>query len=149
MTSTDVGRLDDRGGGRGRAGAWIVLGTLAGVTTTPLCRHVPVRRLAGLLAGLALGAAVLAGCGSENATTDCGLDSCTVTFNRGVDARASILGVEARLVGVDGDRVTIEVAGERLTLTVGQQGTEIGGLYASIESADADQVVVRIGRNPG
>ncbi|ROT33240.1 hypothetical protein [Micromonospora sp. HM5-17] len=119
------------------------------MTNSPPYRHISVRRVAGLLAGLALGAAVLTGCSSENATTDCGLDSCTVTFNRGVDARASILGVEAKLVGVDGDRVTIEVAGERLTLTVGQQATEVGGLYATIESADADQVVVRIGRNPG
>ncbi|MDG4788338.1 hypothetical protein O7626_20765 [Micromonospora sp. WMMD1102] len=108
-----------------------------------------VRRAAGLVAGLALGVAVLAGCSSEGATTDCGLDACTVTFDRGVDAQASILGVEAKLVGVDGDRVTLEVAGEQLSLTVGQQATEVGGLYATVQSADADQVVVRIGRNAG
>ncbi|MEQ4301878.1 hypothetical protein ABNF97_10890 [Plantactinospora sp. B6F1] len=107
------------------------------------------RRAAGLFAGLALGVAVIAGCSSEGASTDCGLDSCTVTFDRGVDARTSILGVEAKLVGVDGDRVTIEVAGEQLTLTVGQQATEVGGMYATVESADQDRVVVRIGRNAG
>lgn len=107
------------------------------------------RRAAGLLAAVALGVIVLAGCSSEGATTDCGLDSCTITFNRGVDARASILGIEARLIGVDGDKVTIEVAGEQLTLTVGQQATEVGGLYATVESANEEQVVVRIGQNAG
>ncbi|GAA3762841.1 hypothetical protein GCM10022225_55620 [Plantactinospora mayteni] len=108
-----------------------------------------VRRAAGLVAGLALGVAVLAGCSSEGATTDCGLDACTVTFDRGVDAQASLLGVEAKLIGVDGDVVTLEVAGEQLSLTVGQQATEVGGLYATVQSADADQVVVRIGQNAG
>lgn len=109
-----------------------------------------VRRAAGLFAGLALGAAVLAGCSSEGATTDCGLDACTVTFDRGVDnAQANILGVDAKLVGVEGDVVTIDVAGEQLSLTVGQQATEVGGLYASVQSADQEQVVVRIGRNAG
>jgi len=108
-----------------------------------------VRRAAGLFAGLALGAAVLAGCSSEGASTDCGLDACTVTFDRGVDAKTSILGVEAKLVGVEGEVVTIEVAGEQLSLTTGQQATEVGGLYATVESASQDQVVVRIGRNAG
>ena len=109
----------------------------------------PARRTAALLAGLALGAAVLAGCSSDGASTDCGLDACTVTFDRGVDAKASILGVDAKLIGVDGDKVTLEVAGEQLSLTVGQQATEVGGLYANVQSANDDQVVVRIGRNPG
>ena len=88
----------------------------------------PVRRAAGLLAGLALGVAVLAGCSSEGASTDCGLDACTVTFDRGVDASATILGVEAKLVGAEGDQVTVEVAGEQLTLTIGQQAAEVGRL---------------------
>lgn len=129
---------------------WITFGTLGGVTNPPQYRHItPVRRVAGLFAGLALGAALLAGCSSDGASTDCGLDACTVTFKQGVDAQASFLGVEAKLIGVDGDRVTIEVAGEQLTLTVGEQATEVGGMYATVQSADADQVVVRIGRNAG
>ncbi|MGI5149062.1 hypothetical protein ACQEVC_22315 [Plantactinospora sp. CA-294935] len=119
------------------------------MTNPPYRQKTTVRRAAGLLAGLALGVAVLAGCSSEGATTDCGLDACTVTFDRGVDAKASILGVEAKLIGVDGDKVTLEVAGEQLALTVGQQATEVGGLYATVQSADQEQVVVRIGRNAG
>ncbi|MGI5215365.1 hypothetical protein [Plantactinospora sp. CA-290183] len=120
------------------------------MTNPPAYRQMtPVRRAAGLFAGLALGAAVLAGCSSEGTSTDCGLDACTVTFDRGVNAQTSVLGVEAKLIGVDGDKVTIEVAGEQLTLTTGQQATEVGGLYATVESATAEQVVVRIGRNAG
>ncbi|MFE9655415.1 hypothetical protein [Micromonospora sp. NPDC006431] len=116
-------------------------------------RHVspaltPVRRAGGLLAGLALGVALLAGCSSEGADTDCGLDACTVTFDRGVEASASILGVEAKLVGVQGDQVTVEVAGEQLSLTTGQQATEAGGFQVSLDSVTADQVAIRVARNP-
>ncbi|MEH1016082.1 hypothetical protein V6U90_23595 [Micromonospora sp. CPCC 206060] len=107
----------------------------------------PARRAAGLLAGLALGAAVLAGCSSEGASTDCGLDACTVTFDRGVEAKASILGVDAKLVSAQGDQVTIEVAGEQVTLTTGQQATEVGGLFVTLDSATDTQVKVRISRN--
>ncbi|GAB3141198.1 hypothetical protein GCM10027290_13400 [Micromonospora sonneratiae] len=106
-----------------------------------------LRRTAGLVAGLALGVAVLAGCSSDGASTDCGIDACTVTFSQGVEASASVLGVEAKLVGVQDDKATIEIAGERLTLTVGQQGTEVGGLMVTLESVTNDQAVVRISRN--
>lgn len=111
------------------------------IQTTP-------RRLAVLAAGLVAGLALLTGCSSEGTSTDCGVDQCTVTFDRGVDAKASILGVEARLVGVEGDRATVEVAGEQVTLTVGQQSTEVGGLYVSLESVTDTEAKVRIGRNP-
>ena len=104
------------------------------------------RRIISIVSGLVLGLAVLAGCSSDGASTDCGLDECIVTFDRGVDARASVLGVEAKLVGVEGDRVTVEVAGEQLSLTVGQQGVQAGGLVVSIDSTDASHVAVRIAR---
>ncbi|KAB1140638.1 hypothetical protein AB0B83_16205 [Micromonospora sp. NPDC049060] len=109
----------------------------------------PTRRAAGLLAGLALGAAVLAGCSSEGASTDCGLDACTVTFDRGVDARATILGVEAKLIGAQGDQVTVEVAGEQLSLTTGQQATEVGGFAVTLDSVTDQEVKIRVSRNPG
>lgn len=111
------------------------------IQTTP-------RRLAVVVAGLATGLALLTGCSSEGASTDCGVDQCTVTFDRGADAKASILGVDARLVKVEGDRATVEVAGEQLTVTVGQQATEVGGLYVSLESLTDSEAKVRIGRNP-
>ncbi|TCB96001.1 hypothetical protein E0H26_17755 [Micromonospora zingiberis] len=108
--------------------------------------HTSARRAAGLLAGLALGAALLAGCSSEGASTNCGLDSCTVTFDRGVEASANVLGVEARLVGAQDDQVTIEVAGEQLTLTVGQQAADVGGLAVTLDSVTDSEVKVRISR---
>ncbi|MFK3984167.1 hypothetical protein ACI2K4_27820 [Micromonospora sp. NPDC050397] len=106
-----------------------------------------VRRIAGLAAGLALGAALLAGCSSEGAETDCGIDQCTVTFDRGVEASASIFGVDAKLVKAEGDQVTIDVAGEQLTLTTEQQAAEVGGMAVTVQSITDSQVVVRIGRN--
>ncbi|MGC4759699.1 hypothetical protein [Micromonospora trifolii] len=109
----------------------------------------PVRRTAGLFAGLALGLAVLAGCSSQGASTDCGLDACTVTFERGVDASTTILGVEAKLVGAEGDQVTVEVAGEQLTLTTGQQAAEAGGFAVTLDSVTDQQVKIRVSRNPG
>ncbi|WJK44074.1 hypothetical protein O7608_23410 [Solwaraspora sp. WMMA2056] len=103
-------------------------------------------RLAASFAGLMLGAAVLAGCSSEGASTDCGLDACTVTFDRGVEASASFLGIEAKLIGAEGDRVTVEVAGEQVTLTTGQQATEVGGMAVTLEQVTDSQVVVRVAR---
>ncbi|MFI7607233.1 hypothetical protein ACIBTV_19120 [Micromonospora sp. NPDC049366] len=105
----------------------------------------PTRRAAGLLAGLALGVAVLAGCSSEGADTDCSIaGSCTVTFQRGVDASASILGVDAKLVGVQGDQVTVEVAGEQVTLLAGQQAAEVGGLAVTLDSVTDKEIKIRI-----
>lgn len=114
--------------------------------TRHLIRTRTGRRAATLLAGAALGLTVLAGCGSEGADTDCGVDACTVTFDRGVEAKASVLGVEAKLIGADGDKVTVEVAGEQLSLTVGQQAAEVGGLSVSVDSVTDSNVVVRIAR---
>ena len=105
----------------------------------------PIARFA---AALALGAALLAGCSSEGASTDCGLDQCTVTFDRGVQGEVDVLGVNAKFIGADGDQVTLEVAGEQLSLTVGQQAAEVGGLAVSVDSVTDSQVAVRIGRNP-
>ncbi len=110
---------------------------------TPLT---PARKTIGLLAGLALGTALLVGCSSEGASTDCGLDACTVTFDRGVEARANVFGVEARLVGAQDDQVTIEVAGEQLSLTVGEQAADVGGLAVTLDSVTSSEVKVRISR---
>ncbi|PZM89804.1 MAG: hypothetical protein DIU79_14925 [Actinobacteria bacterium] len=103
-----------------------------------------VRR--GLVAGLALTALALAGCGDEGARTDCGLDACVITFDRGVEASARVLGIEARLVSVDGSTVTVEVAGQQLPLTHGQEGVEVAGLMLTVESVTDNEVSIRIGR---
>jgi hypothetical protein len=116
------------------------------MTRCPQLPSTAVRRAASLATGLALGLAVLAGCDSEGAQTDCSLDACTVTFDRGVDASASILGVQAKLIGADDDKVTIEVAGEQVSATVGEKATEVGGMQVSVESVTDSQVVVKIAR---
>jgi hypothetical protein len=105
-----------------------------------------VTKIAQAAAALMLGAALLAGCSSEGASTDCGVDQCTVTFDRGVEGSVNVLGVEAKFLGADGDKVTLEVAGEQLQLTVGQQAAEVGGLAVSVDSVTQDTVVVRIAR---
>jgi hypothetical protein len=102
--------------------------------------------LATALATAVLGLALLAGCSSEGADTDCSLNACTVTFDRGAEAGVNILGVDAKLVGTEGDRVTLEVAGEQVTLTTSQPSTQVGGLQVSLESANDEQIVVQISR---
>ncbi|MEV5769365.1 hypothetical protein AB0L34_33105, partial [Micromonospora sp. NPDC052213] len=101
------------------------------------------RHAAGLLAGLALGVALLSGCGSEGASTDCERNTCTVTFARGADTSASILGFEAKLIDVQGDQVTVTVAGEEFSLSPGQPATEAGGFSVALASVTDQQVVIR------
>jgi hypothetical protein len=111
------------------------------VTTT---RRAWLVRPAALLTAAALATALLAGCGSDDVS--CGLDACTVTYDRGVSAGVSVLGVEAKLVSADDSTVTVEVAGERVQLTKGQQAVDVGGLQVSLDSITQDQVKVRISR---
>ena len=101
-------------------------------------------RPAALLTAAALAAALLAGCSSDDVS--CGLDQCTVTYQRGVEASASVLGVEAKLVSADDNTVTVEVAGEQVQLTKGQQAVEVAGLQVSVANITPEQVQVRIGR---
>ncbi|GGQ54101.1 hypothetical protein [Couchioplanes azureus] len=92
----------------------------------------------------ALGLALLTGCSSDNVS--CGLDQCTVTIDRSVDARAEVLGVEAKFVSADQNTVTLEVAGERIQLTKGQQAVDVGGLQVSLDSIDSDSVSFQVSR---
>ena len=101
-------------------------------------------RLASLFASAALGLAVLTGCSSDN--VDCSLDACTVTLDRTVDASASVLGVEAKFVSADAETATVEVAGEQIQLTKGQQAVEVGGLQVSLDSITDSTVGIEIVR---
>lgn len=103
-------------------------------------------RLKHLAIAATLSASLLAGCDSQGSTVNCDLDRCTVTFERGVEAQASVLGVQAKLVSVNGDQVTIEVAGQQATLTAGQAATDVGGLSASLDKVTDSQVIVKISR---
>ncbi|MCD0450817.1 hypothetical protein LO762_16690 [Actinocorallia sp. API 0066] len=97
--------------------------------------------LATPLLALALGTA--SACSSENA--DCALTtgSCTVTFDRGVDAKASVLGVDAQLVEATDSSVTVKIGGQNVTVPL--DGEEQSGNFSvRVKSITQDQVVLEI-----
>ncbi|TNY34886.1 hypothetical protein [Thermomonospora catenispora] len=103
----------------------------------------PIRRLIAVIPLVLLPLGTVAACGGEGVTTDCSIEACTVTFDRGVEANVSILGVKVELVGVQGDSVTLRIAGQQITLPVdGWQ--EVEGFGVQIQSITQEQVVVRI-----
>lgn len=98
------------------------------------------------LTGLVLALGAVVGCGGdEGAKTDCGLDGCTITFPRDGAPSVSVLGIGARLVGVENGVATIEVAGHPVTVPIGGQA-ESGGFTVRVERASDTEVVVRIAR---
>jgi hypothetical protein len=96
------------------------------------------QKAAALVSAAVLGLSVLTGCSSDN--VDCGLDSCTVTIEREVNASANVLGVEAKFVSADAGTVTLDIAGEQIQLTKGQQAVQVGGLQVSLDSINDDNV---------
>jgi hypothetical protein len=108
---------------------------------------VPVR-LALSAATAALAAVLLAGCGGEGSDVSCSLNDCTVTFDRGVDAQASILGVNVELVGVRDDQVTVKVADQEINVPVGsaQGQAEAGGLTFKVDEVTDSTVVMKVTR---
>ncbi|WP_212612441.1 hypothetical protein [Pseudonocardia hierapolitana] len=101
-------------------------------------------RRAVLSAMSVLAALVLvAGCGGGGSQVDCGLDGCTITFPRSGDVAVSVLGVEARLVGVQDSTAQLEVAGQQITVPVGGE-TEAGGFMVGVERVTDAEVVVRV-----
>lgn len=110
---------------------------------TPAARRPIARRLPAAAAAATLVVALLAGCGGDNSQTDCDLNSCTVTFDRGVDASVSVLGIEAKLVTVQNSQATIEVAGQQVTVPVGENA-EADGWNVAVQSITADNVVIKI-----
>ena len=106
----------------------------------------PSGKLDGMLrpAAAALAAAFLvAGCAATGTQTNCGLDGCTVTFPRSGDTSVSVLGVEARLVGVQNGTAELVVAGQQVTVPVGGQ-TDAGGFTVGVERVTDEEVVVRV-----
>jgi hypothetical protein len=93
-------------------------------------------------AGLAAG---LAACSSEGAGTSCSsATQCTVTFDRSVaDANVNILGVKLTLVSADADSVTLNLAGQDVTIE-NQQSASAGDLTVKLESITESQIVVAV-----
>jgi len=103
--------------------------------------------LARLALSITLGLGVLAGCSNDSGDVACNLDSCTVTMKRGVDASASVLGVDIKLVAVTGDTVTIEVEGNKVNVPVGNSAqTQVAGLNVSVKEVTGEKVVLNVTR---
>jgi hypothetical protein len=89
---------------------------------------------------LVLSAVLLAGCGDgDGAQVSCNLQECTVTFPRGVEASASVFGVEAKLVEVRNGWVTLEIGGTTVTVPVGGEAEGV-----RVREVTSDKVVVAI-----
>ncbi|MBN1173672.1 MAG: hypothetical protein JXA67_15990 [Micromonosporaceae bacterium] len=103
-------------------------------------------RFGAVVAVAALAIGLSAGCSSEGADVSCNLNTCTVTFDRGVEAEASVLGVSVKLVSVENDLVTLDVSGNEIVLPAGDtdQQTQAGGLNVSIQEVTADKVVLEV-----
>ena len=86
---------------------------------------------------------LVAGCATAGTQTNCGLDGCTVTFPRSGDTSVSVLGVEARLVGVQNGTAQVVVAGQQVTVPVGGQA-DAGGFTVGVERVTDKEVVVRV-----
>lgn len=109
------------------------------MTAVPLL----ARRAAALLAAAVLVVGPLAACSGEGSDVDCSLNACTVTFDRGVDAEASILGIDVKLVGVDGGNVTLDVNGNSVSVPVdGEVQSE--GLDIDVQEVTDDKVVLKV-----
>lgn len=76
-------------------------------------------------------------------STNCGINGCSITFPQIVDVAVSVLGVEARLAGVQNGNVELLVAGQRVTLPAGGQ-TEVAGFTVGVERVTGTEIVVRI-----
>ncbi len=103
------------------------------------------RRIVTALLATLLGTGVLAGCSTDAGNVNCNLSSCEVTLNRGVEANVSVLGVDVKLIEVQGGLVTLEVQGNQVTLPVGDgQGTQVAGLNVTVREVTADTVVLNV-----
>ncbi|GGK34167.1 hypothetical protein [Nocardia camponoti] len=111
----------------------------------------PARRLLAVCAFALLSLPALSACtiSGQGTTTECKVSGCTITFERGVDAKASVLGVEAQLVSVDGQNVTLSVGGQQVVVPVGQS-QQTDGMNVRVNEVTADKVVVVLstGVNP-
>ncbi|WP_330250270.1 hypothetical protein OG874_28990 [Nocardia sp. NBC_00565] len=85
-----------------------------------------------------------AACSSEGTgyKSECEVSGCTVTFTRGVNAKASVLGIDAELVAVKGNTVTLKVGGQQVDIPVGQS-QPANGLNATVQEVTDDKVVIK------
>ncbi|MEV0107743.1 AraC family transcriptional regulator [Nocardia sp. NPDC050799] len=120
-------------------------GSGGGARGDPYTVRMSVRRL---IAALLLSAAASLGISActttgPGARSECEVSGCTVTFERGVQAKISVLGVDTELTSVQGDLVTLSVAGQPVTVPMGESGS-VQGLNLTVQEVTQDTVVVRL-----
>ena len=98
-------------------------------------------RRAALAAVLVL--VTVAGCGGSGSNTECSIGGCTIAFPRSGEASVSVLGVSARLLGVQEGQAMLEVAGQTVSVPVGGE-TQAQGFTIAVESVTDTEVVVRV-----
>ncbi|WP_433731645.1 hypothetical protein ACQP0C_06905 [Nocardia sp. CA-129566] len=105
----------------------------------------PVQRMLALSAFALLTplAAVACSASGPGYKSACEVSGCTVTFTRGVNAKANVLGIDAELVAVNGNTVTLKVGGQEVSIPAGQTRSA-DGLGATVQEITNDEVVVRL-----
>lgn len=104
------------------------------------CRRLITLSLFTLLTMSGVAACTVEGPGSS---ADCHVSGCTVTFTRGVDAKANVLGIEAELVAVNGNTVTLEIAGQQILIPVGETAPA-QGLDITVREVTDEKVVIKL-----
>ncbi|WP_216914081.1 hypothetical protein OG225_01090 [Nocardia sp. NBC_01377] len=104
------------------------------------CRRLITLALFALLAVSGGAACTVEGPGSS---ADCHVSGCTVTFTRGVDAKASVLGIDAELVAVNGNTVTLKIAGQQVLVPVGET-QPAQGLDVTVQEVTDEKVVIKL-----
>jgi hypothetical protein len=102
-----------------------------------------IRRATLYVVSVVAAVVLVAGCGGGGSQTDCGLDGCTITFPRSGDTSVSVLGVGARLVGVQNGTAQVEIAGQTITVPVGGEANA-EGFTVGVERVTDAEVVVRV-----
>ncbi|GGM30780.1 hypothetical protein ACFFX1_46310 [Dactylosporangium sucinum] len=107
---------------------------------TTLTRRI-ARKATVVTAAIVLGLGGLTACSTDN--VECSTNACTVTFDRGVEAESSVLGVDVKLVGVDNGVVKLDVAGTTVSVPV-DGSTEAQGFNITVQEVTDKNVVIRI-----
>jgi hypothetical protein len=97
--------------------------------------------------GPLLAVGLLAGCGAGpgSSGTQCDLSGCTITFHRDGTPSVSVLGIEAKLVGVQDNQATVSIAGHNVVIPVGGQN-QTDGFTVRLERLTDTEVVIRVTR---
>lgn len=115
------------------------------LSPAPYTGRMLVRRLIAasfLICSVSLGVVACSTTG-PGTKSECDLGGCTITFDRGVEAEISVLGVNAELTAVEGNTVTLTVAGRQVAVPVGES-RQAEGMNLTVREVTPEQVVVEI-----